>query len=132
MQLTSRTRALDFYGKIMAFYFVCSVIAVYTGAKNMIFHGRENQKLQMNLFSYLLPFVSFMIDASAKRVYCVTSKSIYSALKVIFTFYYLCMYVVSLNRTSSSQLYWIANGNLIAFPVLISLYWWLLIQRKLS
>jgi len=88
--------------------------------------------MQMDLLSYLLPFVSFMIDASAKRVYSASAKTIFQLIKVIFTFYFLCFYVVALNRNSKNVFFWIANGNLIIYPITMTGYWWLLINGKLS
>jgi hypothetical protein len=132
MQLRNRQRALDFYGKVMAFYFLCALVAFYYGVKGMVDSSKKNQRVSMNLFAYLLPFVSFMIDASAKRVYQVSAKPVYQAIKVIITFYYLCLYVVALNRTSKSPFYWLCYGNTLGYPLLITGYWWLLIHRYLS
>ena len=77
MQLSARTRALDFYGKVMAFFFVCSLYSMYSGVNSIIKAKDKDTKLGMHILPYLLPFVSFMIDASVKRVYSVQAKSIY-------------------------------------------------------
>jgi len=132
MQLAARTRAIDFYGRVMAFFFICACMSLYFGIRNLIAVKDGVRKMQMDLMSYLLPFVSFMIDAAAKRVYSVSAKSVYQLVKVVFTFYFLCMYVVALNRTSKSVFFWIANVNLLVYPIIICGYWWLLINAKLS
>lgn len=132
IQLAARTRAIDFYGRIMAFFFICACMSLYFGSRNLIFVKRGVHRMQMDLLSYLLPFVSFMIDASAKRVYSASAKTIFQLIKVIFTFYFLCFYVVALNRNSKNVFFWIANGNLIIYPITMTGYWWLLINGKLS
>lgn len=132
-QLTARRRALEFYGKIMAFFFICAAASTYYCAKNIILYKQnENKKLNLDLFSYLMPFVSFLIDACCKKAYCLTARSFYAGLRVLLTFYYLSIYVVSLSKTSDSAIYWLANTNLFGFPALITLYWQLLIRGKLS
>ena len=131
-QLSARSKAIDFYGRVMSFFFICACMSLYFGARNLISLRNGVQRMQMDLMSYLLPFVSFMIDAAAKRVYSVSAKSLYQVIKVIFTFYFLCMYVVALNRTSRSYFFWIANVNLLIYPLIICGYWWLLIHGKLS
>ena len=132
MQLTARTRAIDFYGRIMAFFFICACMSFYFGARNLILAKNGVRRMQMDLLSYLLPFVSFMIDAAAKRVYSVSAKTIFQLIKVILTFYFLCFYVIALNRNSKNVFFWIANVNLIIYPMIITGYWWLLIHGKLS
>ena len=132
MQLAARTRAIDFYGKVMAFFFICALMSLYFGSRNLISVKFGVRRMRMDLLSYLLPFVSFMIDASAKRVYSVSAKTCYQLIKVILTFYFLCFYVVALNRNSNSVFFWIANVNLLAYPIIITGYWLELIHGKLS
>ena len=131
-QLEQRTKACEFYGKVITFFILTSVMTLILGFKSFIFAHNPNQTIQMNLFSYMLPFVSFMIDASVKRAYCVNAKSVYQGLKVVFTFYFLCIYVISLQRKSNSKFYWLASSNLIIFPIVVTVYWWLLIRGSLS
>lgn len=90
------------------------------------------RRMHMDLLSYMLPFVSFMIDAAAKRVYMVKAKLGYQFVKVMITFYFLFIYIIALNRKSKSAIFWIANVNLFVYPIIISIYWWLLINAKLS
>ena len=47
------------------------------------------------------------------------------------TFYFLCIYVISLSKTPESAFYWMSTVNFLAFPVVITLYWALLIYGKL-
>jgi len=132
MQLQARTRALDFYGKVMAFYFVCALYSIYCGIRSLMKSKDSTARIGMNILPYMLPFVSFMIDASVKRVYNVQAKSIYQIIKALLTFYFLCIYVISLSRTPSSAFYWISTIDLLVFPLVITAYWVLLIYGKLQ
>jgi len=116
----------------MFFFFLASSMSFYVAAKNFYYSSDEEYRIELDLFTYLLPFVSFIIDASVKRAYCLHAKSVFIGLKIVLIFYYLCVYVIALQRTPENQFYWIANTNLIAFPTLIIAYWYGLIHGKLS
>jgi hypothetical protein len=78
MQLNQRQKSLDFYGKVMAFFVICSCASIYFGIYNLWQASQDpDYKLQIDLMAYLLPFVSFVIDASVKRVYMVEAKTWY-------------------------------------------------------
>lgn len=88
--------------------------------------------VELDLFTYILPFVSFIIDASVKKAYHIQAKHVYLGFKIIFIFYYLAVYVCALQQTSDSLFYWLVNTNLLLFPTVMSAYWLLLVQGKLS
>jgi hypothetical protein len=130
--LLQRTRAYDFYGKVMAAYVVCSIVSIYYGFKNLASaRGNDKYRIQIDLMSYLLPFVSFMIDASVNRVYSRQARSLYQFVKIVLAFYFLIIYVVALNRTPKSAMFYLASGNMLVFPFIITAYWYLLVRGRL-
>ena len=52
--------------------------------------------------------------------------------KICVIFFYLSFYVVALQRSSESNIYWIATINFFAFPLLMTAYWVALLKKKLS
>ena len=52
--------------------------------------------------------------------------------KIVVIFLYLSFYVVALQQTSESTIYWIATVNFFVFPFLMLAYWLLLLKKKLS
>jgi len=81
---------------MIAFFALASAMTIYNAVKNFIFAKDPNHNVELDLFTYLLPFVSFIMDASIKRAYCVQAKNAYIVLKVLFIFYYLAIYVCAL------------------------------------
>ena len=67
--LSNRSKSLDFYGKVMAFFFLAFVMTYIVAAQNIINAGDLTHKIELDLFTYIIPFVSFIIDASVKRAY---------------------------------------------------------------
>ena len=53
-------------------------------------------------------------------------------IKIFVIFLYLSFYVLALQRTSESTIYWIATGNFFVFPLLMLAYWVALLKKKLS
>jgi len=53
----------------------------------------------MDLWSYILPFISFIVDASIKKAYFINSKAVYTVFKVVLTLIYLVIYVLALQNT---------------------------------
>jgi len=107
-------------------------MTVYTAGKNFVLCKDPDHKVELDLFSYILPFVSFIIDASVRRAYAVQAKPIFIGLKIMLIFYYLAVYVCALQQTSENLFYWLVNINLIVFPAAMSGYWVLLLKNKLS
>lgn len=94
--LQNRSKALDFYGKIMAFFFLSFVMTYIVAFKNILNSGNKDFKIELDLFTYIMPFVSFIIDASVKRAYQIQAKSLVMCAKVIIIFFYLSVYVAAL------------------------------------
>ena len=69
MQLQARARALDFYGKVLSFFVMSTAMTVFTAVRNFILSRDPDHKVELDLFTYILPFISFIIDASVKRAY---------------------------------------------------------------
>lgn len=53
-------------------------------------------KVTFNIFTYTLPFISFILDHSLKRLNNLPEKSIYIMVKLIAIIYYLGTYVLAL------------------------------------
>ena len=75
---------------------MATLMTIYTACKNFILCTDPLHKVELDLFSYILPFVSFIIDASVKRAYQIQAKSIFMGLKIFLIFYYLAVYVCAL------------------------------------
>ena len=130
--LHARSKSLDFYGKVMFFFFMCSVMSWYMAFQNIILSSDKEHQISLDLFTYILPFVSFIIDASVKRAYAIQAKNFYMCFKIVVIFYYLAVYVMALQKSSDEGVYWVANGNLLGFPLLMTIYWLLLMKGYLS
>lgn len=130
--LQNRSKALDFYGKVMAFFFLSFVMTYIVAFTNILNASDETHKIELDLFTYIMPFVSFIIDASVKRAYQIQAKSLVMCAKVIIIFFYLSVYVAALQKTSTDVIYWIANITFLAFPILMLVYWLALLKKKLS
>lgn len=130
--LQNRSKALDFYGKVMAFFFLSFVMTYIVAFTNILNASDETHKIELDLFTYIMPFVSFIIDASVKRAYQIQAKSLVMCAKVIIIFFYLSVYVAALQKTSTDVVYWIANITFLVFPILMLVYWLALLKKKLS
>jgi hypothetical protein len=53
-------------------------------------------------------------------------------LKIFVIFFYLSFYVIALQRTSESSIYWVATVNFFVFPLLMLGYWIALLKKKLT
>ena len=92
--------------------------------------SNEQFKIDFDVFSYAIPFVSFVLDHSIKRVTNTSNpeKSIYVFLKLAMIVYYLGVYVMSLEIRGSkdlanlSKFFVMSTVNLLLFPILSSIY----------
>ena len=100
--------------------------------RNVVNAHDEKHKIELDLFTYLIPFVSFIIDASVRRAYHIQARSIIMCAKIFVIFFYLSFYVVALQSNSQSTIYWIATANFFLFPLLMLAYWYALLHKKLS
>jgi len=59
----------------MAFFFLSFAMTYIVAITNVIKAGEKDKydqfshKIELDLFTYIIPFVSFIIDASVKRAY---------------------------------------------------------------
>ena len=67
--LQNRAKSLDFYGKVMAFFFLSLVMTYIVAIENVVKASDPKHKINLDLFTYIIPFVSFIIDASVRRAY---------------------------------------------------------------
>ena len=116
----------------MAFFFLSFVMTYIVAFTNILNAHDKEHKIELDLFTYIMPFVSFIIDASVKRAYQIQAKSLVMCAKVMIIFFYLSVYVAALQKTSASVIYWIANITFLAFPILMLIYWLALLKKKLS
>ena len=130
--LANRSKSLNFYGKVMAFFFLSFAMTYIVAFTNIFKSTDKSYKIELDLFTYIIPFVSFIIDASVKRAYQIQARSLIMCGKIFVIFFYLSFYVIALQRTSESQIYWIATINFFIFPLLMLVYWVALLKKKLS
>jgi hypothetical protein len=71
-------------------------MTIYNAFKNFVYANNHSHNVELDMFTYLVPFVSFIMDASIKRAYCVQAKNAYIIFKILFIFYYLAIYVCAL------------------------------------
>ena len=104
----------------------------FVAIQHVLKASNSKHQIELDLFCYILPFVSFIIDAAVKRAYHLQVKSCIIFFKIVLIFFYLSCYVIALQRTSASLVYWITTFNFFAFPLIMTLYWLGLIKNKLS
>ena len=67
--IDNRQKSMDFYGKVMCFFFLSFFMTWVVAIKNVIYASKPKYMIELDLFTYILPFVSFIIDAAVKRAY---------------------------------------------------------------
>ena len=80
----------------MAFFFLSFVMTYLVSFKNVWNSPDETHKIELDLFTYIIPFVSFIIDASVKRAYQIQARSLIMCVKIFVIFFYLSFYVIAL------------------------------------
>jgi hypothetical protein len=68
---------------------------MYTGIKSAILTSFEASQ-NPDMFSYIMPFVSFIVDASIKRAFLISASIPYITLKVVLILCYLVAYVLAI------------------------------------
>jgi hypothetical protein len=80
-------------------------MTIYAGIKNIVQLSSSKTQVQsddgqllynLDLFAYILPFISFIVDVSVKRVYFISSKLAFVLIKMAIILFYLAFYVFSL------------------------------------
>mmetsp|Transcript_10866 Transcript_10866/g.18185 ORF Transcript_10866/g.18185 Transcript_10866/m.18185 type:complete len:181 (-) Transcript_10866:33-575(-) len=128
--LERRQKDLNFYGIVISCFIICSIKTLYQGVTHLLNMSNPEFKIDFDVFSYVIPFISFVLDHSIKRV--INSphpeKSIWVFIKLSLVVQYLGFYVMSLEISGNAELekinkfYVITTINLILFPLLSSLY----------
>jgi len=130
--LNQRAAAVDFYGKIMFVFTLGSLVSWYVAARNIYYFSDPSYRISLNLFTYLLPFFAFIIDAAVKRAYHLVAKTYIYCVKSLMIFVYLALYVISLQKGSESPFFLIFTVALFVFPAGITIHWLALINGKLG
>jgi hypothetical protein len=132
--LNQRAAAVDFYGKIMFVFGLGSAVSWYVAGRNIYYYnqGDPAYRISLNLFTYLLPFFAFIIDAAVKRAYHLTAKTYIYCVKSLMIFVYLALYVISLQKDCTSPFFMIFTVALFVFPTVIIVHWLALINGKLG
>jgi len=113
------------------FFFISAVSSFIFGITGLIMMTKsEAVNMDFDLFTYTLPFVAFMYDHSLKKVKLYGERSIFIIAKLLIIIYYLGFFVLSLQATSTSKFYIIANVNFIVYPVFAVGYSYLLSLNK--
>ena len=80
----------------MAFFFLSAVMTYYAAINNILKAKDPEYTIQLDLFTYIMPFVSFITDAAVKRAYHLQAQGWIVCIKIISIFFYLSLYVLSL------------------------------------
>ena len=80
---------MDFYGKTMAFFFLSAMMTYYVAIINIMKAKDPNHTIELDLFTYIMPFISFIIDAAVKRAYHIQAQNWIVCIKVLAIFFYL-------------------------------------------
>lgn len=92
--------------------------------------SNRNYRIHFDLFAYTIPFASFILDHSIKKISFVqrTEKNIWVLVKFAMIVYYLGIYVMSLENKSYLEsdsvniIYTMSMVNLLLFPVISIVY----------
>lgn len=93
-----RQKDVNFYGVILSSFILCLIKTIYQGITHFMNINNKEYKIDFDVFSYAIPFVSFILDHSIKRVnsHQNPEKSIFLFVKLFFIIFYLGIYVMSL------------------------------------
>lgn len=135
-----RQKDVSFYGIILSSYILCSIKSMYQGMDHIWNANNPNFVINFDVFSYAIPFVSFVLDHSIKRIINSQEpeKSIFVFIKLSMIVYYLGIYVLSLelkgeqNAEQINKFFILTTINLLVFPVLSGFYSYLLYKGKLN
>jgi len=83
------------------------------------------------MFSYILPFVGFIVDASIKRAFLISASIPYITLKVVLILCYLVAYVLAIQKVDDQSFFYLMIVAQIVFPILMIIYTVLLLKNKL-
>ena len=138
--IEKRQKDVHFFGICLSSFIVCAIKTIYQGGIHIANMNNPEFKIDFDVFSYAIPFVSFVLDHSIKRVTNIQNheRSIWVFLKLSMIVYYLGVYVMSLeiqgaqNLNSLNNFFIMTTVNLIFFPILSGIYSSLLYKGKLN
>lgn len=83
----------------MACFVLSCMKTIVHGFNNIVNISNPTYLVNFDVFSYVIPFISFMLDHIIKKVNPGTTpeKSMYVFFKLLFIVYYLGVYVLSLD-----------------------------------
>jgi len=84
------------FGQVLLCFVLACIMTYYVALMHILKANDENHRIDLELFTYILPFVSFVIDHVSKRAYNINVKTVFLACKTAFIFIYLATYVMSL------------------------------------
>ena len=121
-------------------FVLCAIKSLIQGFLLLLNYNNPDFKVEFDVFSYAIPFASFVLDHSIKRIIIQqqSEKSVWVFFKLTLIIYYLGVYVMSLETKGSadskrlSKFYVLGTINLIGFLIVNSIYSWALYKGLLN
>jgi len=63
-----RQKDVNFYGIVMSSFVLCAIKTLIQGVNHVMNMNNSGFKIDFDVFSYAIPFISFVLDHSIKRV----------------------------------------------------------------
>lgn len=102
-------------------------MTIYQGFIGISKINEENQEKKIELFTYILPFICFVVDVAAKKAFNLSPNCCIFMLKMAVILYYLVIYVVDINYDEESTYFKLVVANQISVPLLLCLYYFMLL-----
>lgn len=68
-QILIRRKNVSFHGFITCLYLLTAMITLVNGIYGLAVIDSAENKMSFSLYGYILPFVSFILDHSTKKIY---------------------------------------------------------------
>ena len=107
-------------------------MTMYQGFYGITQLNEEDREKKIELFTYILPFICFVVDVAAKKAFNLSPQCWIFCIKMVIILYYLVVYVVDINYNEESTYFKLVVANQISLPILLCLYYWMLLQGWLS
>lgn len=97
--MKKRQKDVSVLGIVLACFVLSSIKTIVHGCYNLFNISNPTYLVNFDVFSYVIPFISFMLDHIIKKVNPgkTPEKNIYVFFKLLFIIYYLGVYVLSLD-----------------------------------
>lgn len=106
-------------------------MTLYAGVKSAI-EVKTAPEQHLDLFSYVLPFVGFIVDASIKRAFLISARVPFMMVKLMSILCYLVVYVMAIQKSEDVRFYYLMIVAQVMFPAFCVLYCGLLLKGKLK